>query len=86
MITNDDAFTYPTGLVFVTGTWLRTYMLRRNGIPTFEDYQKHKIILIYLHLIIAKNVKLLKHQGRLKVKELFTITNVDHESLLETLK
>ena len=43
-------------------------------------------ILIYSHLIIAKNVKLLKHQGRPKVKELFTIANVDHEVLLETLK
>ena len=67
-------------------TWLRTYILRRNGIPTFEDYQKHKIILIYLHLIIATNVKFLKNQGRTKVKELFTITNADHEALLETLK
>lgn len=70
----------------VTGTWLWTYMLRRNIIPAFKDYQKHKIILIYSHLIIATNVKLLKHQGRPKVKKIFTITNVDHEALLETLK
>ena len=75
---DDDGFTYPTGSVVVARTWLRTYMLRRNGIPAFEDYQKHKIILIYSHLIIETNVKLLKHQGRPKVKELFTITNVDH--------
>ena len=61
-------------------------MLRRNRISVFEDYQKHKIVLIYLHLIIATNVKLLKHQGRPKVKELFTIANVDHEALLEALK
>lgn len=61
-------------------------MLRRNGIPTFKDYQKHKIIIIYSHLIIAKNAKFLKHQGRPKLKELFTITNADHEALLETLK
>ena len=61
-------------------------MLRRNEIPTFKDYKKYKKILIYLHLIIATNVKLLKHQGRPKVKELFTITNADHEALLETLK
>ena len=65
---------------------MQTYMLRRNEIPAFEDYQKHKIIFIYSHLIIATNVKLLKHQGRPKVKELFTITNVDHEALLETIK
>ena len=67
-IIDDDGFTYPVGSVVVTGTWLRTYMLRRNGIPAFKDYQKHKLILIYSHLIIAKNVKLLKHQGRPKVK------------------
>jgi hypothetical protein len=70
----------------VAGTWLQTYMIRRNVIPTFEDYQKNKTVLIYLHLIISTNVKLLKHQGRPKVKEIFTITNVDHEALLETLK
>ena len=85
-IIDDDGLTYPTGSVVVAGTWLWTYMLRRNGIPAFKDYQKHKVILIYSHLIIAKNVKLLKHQGRPKVKELFTITNDDHEALLETLK
>ena len=61
-------------------------MLRRNGVPTFEDYQNHKTILIYSHLIIATNMKLLKHQGRPKVKEIFTITNVDHETLVETIK
>ena len=37
-IIDDDGFTYLTGLVVVAGTWLWTYMLRRNGIPTFEDY------------------------------------------------
>ena len=68
LITDDDGFTYPTGLVVVAGTWLQTYMLRRNGIPAFKDNQKHKIIITYSHLIIAKNVKLLKHQGRPKVK------------------
>ena len=61
-------------------------MLRRNGIPAFEDYQNHKKNLIYSNFIIATNVKLLNHQGRPKVKEIFTITNVDHEALLETLK
>ena len=86
LIIDDDGFTYPTSSVVVAGTWLRTYMLRRNEIPTFEDYQKHKTILIYSHLIIATNMKLLKHQGRPKLKELFTITNDNHESLLETLK
>ncbi len=86
LITDDDGFTYPTGSMVVAGTWLWTCMLKRNKIPTFKDYQKDKIILTFLHLIIATNVKLLEHQGRPKVKELFTITDVDHEGLLETLK
>ena len=85
-ITNDHGFTYPTGSVVVSGTWLWTYMLRRNEILAFEDYQKKKIIVIYLHLIIATNLKLLKHHERPKVKELFTISNTDHEGMLETLK
>ena len=85
-ITDDDGFKYPTSSVVVAGTWLRTYIFRRNGIRAFEDYQKKNIIVIYLHLIIETNVNFLKHQGRTKVKELFTITNVDHEALLETLK
>ena len=70
-ITDDDGFTYPIGSVVVAGTWLGIYMLRRNGIPAFKDYQKHKVILIYSHLIIATNVKLLKHQGRPKVNFFF---------------
>ena len=37
-IIDDDGCTYPTTLVVVARTWLQTYMLRRNGIPTFEDY------------------------------------------------
>ena len=69
LITDDDGFTYLTSSVVVVGTWLWTYMLRRKGILAFEKHQKHKIILIYLHLIIAENVKLLKHQGSPKVEE-----------------
>ena len=67
-ITDDDGFTYPTGSVVVARTWLQTYMLKRSEISTFKDYQKHRKTLIYLHLIIETNVKLLKHQGRPKVK------------------
>ena len=44
-------------------------MLRKNEIPTFKDYEKHKIVLIYSRLIIEANVKFLKHQGRTKVKK-----------------
>lgn len=61
-------------------------MIRKNGIPAFEDYEKHRTILMYSHLVIAIDVKLSKHQGRQKTKELWTISIVDHEALLETLK
>ena len=61
-------------------------MLRKNGILAFEDYEKHKTIIIYSHLIIAINVNLLKHQGRKKLKYFFNIINVDYKALLETLK
>ena len=83
---DDDGFTYPTGSIVVVGTWLRTYMIRKNGIPAFEDYERHKTIIMYSHLIIATNVKLLKHQARPKTKELWTVTSVDHEAILDTLK
>lgn len=61
-------------------------MIRKNGIPAFEDYERHKTILIYSHLIIAANVKLLKHQEKPKTKELWTVTTVGHEAILDTLK
>jgi hypothetical protein len=61
-------------------------MIRNNDIPTFEDYEKHKTILMYLHLVIATNVKLLRHHARPKTKELWTISILDHEALLKTLK
>jgi hypothetical protein len=85
-MTDGDGFTYPTGSVVVAGTLLRTYVVRKNGIPAFEDYEKHKTILMYSHLVIATNVKLSKHQGKPKTKELWTISTADHEALLETLK
>ena len=50
---DDDGFEYPIGSVIVAGTWLRTYLTRRNGLPTFEDYQSKKKILHYYHLVVA---------------------------------
>ena len=61
-------------------------MIRKNGIPAFEDYEKHKTILMYSHLVIATNVKLLKHHAKPKTKQLWTLSNVDHEAILDTLK
>ena len=34
-IIDDDGFTYPSSSVVVIGTWLWTYMLRRNKILAF---------------------------------------------------
>ena len=61
-------------------------MFKKNGFPAFKDFEKHKTILIYSHLVIATNAMLLKHQGRSNTKEVFTISTIDHEALLETLK
>ena len=83
---DDDGFMFPTGLVVVAGTWLRTYMVRKNGIPAFEDYEKHKTIIMYSHLVIATNVMLFRHHARPKTKKLWTLTNADHEAILDTLK
>jgi hypothetical protein len=63
-----------------------TYMIRKNEILAFEDCEKHKTILMYLHLVIEANVKLLKHQERPKKKELWTISTANHEEILNTLK
>lgn len=79
-------FTFPTSLVVFAGTWLQTYILRKNGIPTLKEYEKHKTILIYSHHIIEENANFLKCQGRPKVKELFSISIADHRALLETHK
>ena len=67
---DDDGFMFPTGSVVVAGTWLRTYMVRKNGIPAFEDYEKHKTILMYSYLVIATNVMLFRHHARPKTKKL----------------
>ena len=83
---DDDGFMFPTGSVVVAGTWLRTYMIRKNGILAFENYEKQKTILMYSHLVIETNVKLLKHHAKPKTKQLWTLINVDHEAILDTLK
>ena len=61
-------------------------MIRKNGIPAFEHYEKQKTIIMYSQLVIATNVKLLKHHARPKTKQLWTLSNVDHEAILNTLK
>ena len=58
---DDDNFEYLTGLVVVVGTWLQKYLMRKNGLPTFEDYERHKKIIHYSHLILATNIKLVRY-------------------------
>ena len=45
---DDDCFEYPIGSIIVAGTWLCRYVTRRNGLPTFEDYQFGKKIYTIL--------------------------------------
>lgn len=83
---DDDNFEYPTGSVVVVGTWLRKYLMRKNGLPAFEDYERHKKIMHYSHLILATNIKLVRYQGRPANKVLWTISMDDHETIIDALK
>jgi len=67
-MTDDDGFTYLTRLVFIARSWLQTYMIRKNGISTFEDFEKHKTIFMHSHLVVATNIRLLKHHAKPKQK------------------
>ena len=83
---DDDGFEYPIGSVVVVGTWLRRYLTRRNGFPTFEDYRTEKKILHYSHLVVATNVKLERQKGRPTNKVLWTISMDEHETIIDALQ
>jgi hypothetical protein len=59
--------------VVVVGTWLQKYLLRKNGLPRFEDYETHKKIVHYSHFVVATNIKLNWYHGRPTNKELWRI-------------
>ena len=82
---DDDGFEYTIGSVIVVGTWLGTYLTRRNSLPTFEDYQSEKKILHYSHLV-AMNIKLERYKGRPANKLLWTISMDEHETILDALQ
>ena len=83
---DDDGFEYPIGSVVVAGTWVRRYLTRRNGLPTFEDYQTEKKILHYSHLVVATNIKLERYKRRPANKVLWTISMDEHETIIDALQ
>ena len=83
---DDDGFEYPVGSIIVIGTWLHRYLTRRNGLPTFEDYQSKKNILHYSHLVVATNIKLEIYKGRPTNKVLWTISMEEHETIIDALQ
>ena len=83
---DDDNFEYPTGSVVVVGTWLQNYLIRKNFLLAFEDYEIHKNIIHYSHLILATNIKLVRYQGRLANKVLWTLSMDDHGAIIDALK
>ena len=83
---DDDGFEYPIGSIVVAGTWLRTYLTRRNGLPAFEDYQPEKKILHYSHLVVSMNIKLERYKGRLTSKVLWIVSMEDHEAIIDALQ
>lgn len=70
----------------VVGTWLQKYLIRKNGLPAFKDYETHKNIIHYSHLVVAKNIKLLRYRGRLTNKELWIISMEEHETIVDVLQ
>ena len=83
---DDDKFEYPIGSVVVVGTWLRKYLIRKNGLLAFEDYERHKKIIHYSHLILATNIKLVRYQGRPSNKVLWKLSMDDHETIIDALQ
>ena len=82
---DDDGFEYPIGSIVVAGTWLRRYLTRRNGLPTFEDYQSKNKILHYSHLVVVKNIKLERYKGRSTNKELWKISMDKNKIIIDAL-
>jgi len=70
----------------VVGTWLRKYLIRKNGLPAFEDYETHKKIIHYSHLVLATNIKLERYRGKPTNKELWNISMEDHETIIDALE
>ena len=83
---DDDGFEYPIGSVVVAGTWRRRNLTRRNGLPAFEDYQTEKKFLHYSHLVVATNIKLERYKGRPANKVLWTISMLEHETIIDALQ
>jgi len=52
----------------VVGTWLRKYIIRNNGLFAFKDYETHKKIIYYSHLVLTTNIKLVIYKGRPLIK------------------
>jgi len=48
----------------VVGTWLTKKVPTRNGLEAYEDCEVNKKIIHYLHLILAKNIKLSRYKGK----------------------
>ena len=70
----------------VVGTWLRKYLRRKNGLPAFEDYETHKKIMHYSHLVVATNIKLERYRGRPSKKLLWSISMEEHEAIIDALQ
>ena len=70
----------------VVGTWLQKYLRRKNGLPSFEDYETHKKIMHYSHLVVATNIKLKQYRGRPSKKLLWSISMEEHEAIIDAMQ
>ena len=52
----------------------------------FEDYETHKKIIHYSHLVVATNIKLDRYHGRPTNKVLWKISMEEHETIIDALQ
>ena len=83
---DDDDFEHPIGSILVAGTWLRRYLTRKNGLPTFEEYQSENKTLQYSCLVVGMNIKFERYKGRPTNKVLWTISIDNNETIMDALQ
>ena len=61
-------------------------MTRKNGLLAFKDYETHKNIIHYSHLVVAKNIKLDWYHGIPTNKVLWKISMEEHETIINVMQ
>ena len=86
LVKDVESIKYPTGSMVVTRTWLRRYPVKNVAVWLFEDLDMHQKILHYSNLVITTNIHLIKYKGRPMDKNLWKVSESNHEAILDTIK